>query len=269
MSRKNPEREQLLALVKARHRAAGKKVSRLKSNGVQVGGTRYDPRRSMEKVERYNTGQLRAYLGSLNTFTSRATRFFPDAHGRPLSPAAMARYKKAEKALNSQRKKVLDKIGNIPAPGGGGVTIKERLAINTPSRPRAVSATNPFTFVTRESKQIANEKALAKLTKDLENKLKSDFMKSNIKSGRQAAEEILLQLRQPEMLQSLKDMSDFHFNILWNATSFAKDISTPYHIAQSLIGKGSKSDHWMDDLLEENIVSSKELIQDVLKIKPR
>ena len=269
MSRKNPERQQLLAQVKARQRAAGKKVSRLKSNGVKVAGTNHDVRRPMDKVERYNTRQLRSYLGQLNTFTARTTRFFPDAHGNPLSPVAVARYKRAEKALNAVRKRNLDKIGDIKAPGAGGVTIRERLKINTPSRPRAVSAANPFTFVTRETKQIANEKALAKLTKDLESKLKIDFMKANIKAGRTSAEEMLLALRQPEMLKTIQEMSDFHFNVLWNGTSFAKDVSTPYHIAQSLIGKGSKSDKWMDDILEDNIVDSKQLIQDVLKIKPR
>ena len=258
-----------MAQVKARHRAAGKKVSRLKSSGVKVAGTKHDVRRPMERVERYNVPQLKAYLGQLNTFTSRATRFFPDAHGNPLPPAAVARYKKAEKALNAVRKRNLDKIGDIKAPGGGGVTIRERFKINTPSRPRAVSAANPFTFVTRETKQIANEKALAKLTKDLEKKLESDFMQANIKAGRASAEEMLLALRQPEMLKTIEDMSDFHFNVLWNGTSFAKDISTPYHIAQTLVGKGAKSDQWMDDILEDNIADSKQLIQDVLKIKPR
>ena len=259
----------MLALVKARQRAAGKKVSRLKSKGVNIGGTQHDPRRPSKNVERYTTPQLRGLLAQLNHFTSRQARFDVDARGRVLSPAAVARYKKAEKALNAVRKRNLDKIGDIKAPGAGGVTIRERLKINTPSRPRAVSAANPFTFVTRETKQIANEKALAKLTKDLESKLKSDFMQANLKAGRASAEEMLLALRQPEMLKTIEEMSDFHFNVLWNGTSFAKDISTPYHIAQTLIGKGSKSDQWMDDILEDNIADSKQLIQDVLKIKPR
>lgn len=262
MARKNPEREALLAEVMKRQRAAGKKVSRLKANGVKV--SKVDPRKPAAHVRKLNTRQLRAHLGRLNTFTSRNTQF--TAKGERLSPTALARYRSAETRINNAKKAILDKIGHIKAPGAGGLTIKERLAVVTPDRPRAGNpAANPFTFVKRKGTSFTSPEAMAKLTKDLEGKLKSDFLAKDLLADRGSAKDMLATLREPKMQEKLDKLSDFHFNILWNFTSFATDISYPYELAKRILeGKG---DAWHHEKLAENVKNADSLIDQVKKIR--
>lgn len=268
MARKNPEREALLQQVLSRQRAAGKKVSRLKSQGIELAGTKNDPRRPANNVKRYNTRQLRAHLERLNTFTSRKTRFAADAHGKLLSPTDWQRYKRAENQINRAKKKVLDKIGDIKAPGAGGLTIAERLKVMTPNRPRAGNpAANPFTFVQRKSTAFTSSDALKKLTDDLQRKLKSDFLASDLKASHAEARDMLSTLGADRIQSRLDKMSDFHFNILWNFTSFATDVSYPYELYKKILaGEGEK---WHEEKLSENLKNAEELINAVEKIKFR
>lgn len=268
MARKNPELESLRKQVMARQRAAGKKISRLKAKGANVSGTKYDPRKTPATVSKLNVHQLHTQLGRLNVFMDRKTQFHSDARGALLPPGQFEAYKKLESKVNNIKKKAFDPIKNIKVPGGGGVTIAERHKINTPDRPRAGNpAVNPFTFVQRKSTSVMSAKALRKLTKDLENKLSSDFLAEDLALDRRVAADMLTTLGKPDWIDRLDKMSDFHFNILWNWTKFATDVSLPYELAKK--GLQGEDASWHDETLAENLKNAGDLINDVQKIKLR
>lgn len=268
MARKNPEAESLRKQVMARQRAVGKKVSRLKADGADIGGTKHDPRKQPSTVKRLNVRQLRAQLGRLDNFMSRKTQFHADASGNLLSPADWSEYKKLEGQMNRIKKKAFDPIKNIKAPGAGGVTIEQRHKITTPDRPRAGNpAVNPFTFVQRKSTSVTSAAALKKITEDLKNKLSSDFLAEDLALDRRIAADMLTTLGRPDWINKLDKMSDFHFNILWNWTKFATDVSLPYALAKK--GLQGEDASWHDETLAENLKSAGDLINDVQKIKLR
>lgn len=267
MARKNPERQRLLGEVVARQRAAGKKVSRLKSQGVDAKQQGIDPRKPLPLVRRYTAKQLQAHLDRLNTFTSRKTQFMADTHGRLLPPEDVARYKTAERKINAARKKAVDLIGDIKAPGAGGLTIAERQKAIGSDRPSARTPVNPFAFEKRTPNSFTSAEALRKITADLEKKLQGDFLGKNLASDRQAAYDMLDILRDTKMKTKIEKMDDFHFNILWNFTKFPRHVSSPYNIAKQLLE--SKREPWHEKVFEENLASAGSLVDAVQKIKLR
>src|SRR4051812_16186860 len=75
------ELDDLRREARRRHKAATDKISRLRKKGVDLGGSKEDQRRDLGLVKRYNTRQLRDYIGSLNNFTSRDNQYHSSANG--------------------------------------------------------------------------------------------------------------------------------------------------------------------------------------------
>lgn len=269
MSRKSDQVKELRQQVLARQRAASKKISRHKSKGVNLEGTRYDPRKPPETINRLNTRQLQSHLAKVENFMSRKTQFVADATGKILSPGQWERYQKAQREVNRTKQKAFNAIKDILIPGGR-VTIGDRQKIVTPDRPTAGNpAANPFVLVNRRPNAFTSEKALKKLTRDLEKKLKSDFLAKDLATDRRVARDMTKQMNRPDIQAKLDDLSDFHFNILWNFTKFATDLSRPYWLAKEKVDGSTRKKGWHERIIEDNLSSAVEQIDAIKTIKLR
>lgn len=263
MARKNPVAQELRSKVLAAQRNASRKIARNEAKGVSLAGTKYDPRRPAENVKRYTVPQLQAQLSRLETFNARGTKFGATSTGELLSPKALARYEAAERKLNARRKREFQGIGHVLIPGSSTVTVADRQKIVTPDRPHAGNpAANPYVQIKRKPTAFTSEKALIKITKALEKKLQSNFLAKDLETDRRVANDMATTLNRPDIIERLNKLSDKRFNILWNFTKFAGDLSSPYEIAKERI-EGTKSnqpDTWYARRFNENLESAMDLI---------
>lgn len=232
------ERAELLAQVKAKHRAAGSKVSRLKnSGGVNIAGTQHDVRRDIKKVERYNTPQLKAYLSKLEGFTSRSTRFIGDKHGRVMDPDKWARYKELERAVKAKEEREYSRIKDVrlPQPGTSkkskkSYTIDDRNRSILPTRRGGKNRTtnSPFNSPVRKPHQIASERSLDVLMEGLLKRLAGGYKSTEIATQRRIFDDMLATIGNDKLRDDVSELSDREFDIMWNHTSMPDDIVDIY-----------------------------------------
>lgn len=230
-------RSELLALVKSRHRAAGNKVSRLKSEGiVKIANTKWDVRRDIKKVSKYNTRQLETYLNTLQTFTSRQTRFYGDASMRPLDKNDLALYMERERAVRAKEKKALAQIAKtrLPEPGTAKAskksqTIGERRSI-LPTRPAGKNriVNTPFNTPKRKPSNFKSNESLKVMTKAMGKRLAGDYKSLEIKQQRETFGKMLDVLGDMKLKAKVAELSDSQFDVMWNHSPMPEDVVDIY-----------------------------------------
>lgn len=235
------KRADLLAQVKRAHSNTGGKVSRLKRQGIDVAASGLDPRRDLDRVSRYNSTQLAAYLRNLNQFNSRSTKFVGlqggqaapiQAYSRLVHEANMynirtARANNAVYDLPLPRGTVLDKVTGKARP----MTIAERDATLRPKNfitAGGEASARPFTPRDFPASRINGLAALDRLTQDMRRRNKRDYLPSEIKRQRAEAQKMLLTIGSASYITRVNMLSDAQFDTLWNYTRFADDISLRY-----------------------------------------
>lgn len=231
-------RSELLVLVKARHRAAGNKVSRLKVEGiVKIAGTKWDTRRDLKKVEKYNTKQLTSYLNKLDDFTSRKTKFMGDANMRPISEKKMAIYKETERAVRIKERKLYNQIKDVRLPQPGTAksskaseTIAERNHRILPSRPGGKNRTvnTPFNTPNRKSRNFKSEKSVEVMTSALRRRLAGDYRSTEVAEQRRIFGQMIDVMGDMKLKAQVAQLSDREFDVMWNHTSMPDDVVDIY-----------------------------------------
>lgn len=274
VARKNTSLENLRQVALARQKAANRKVSRLKSKGIKVAGTKHDVRRPAENISRYNANQLANYIGRLNDFVDRKTSFVSDVHGRPISGKVWREYKKLENQHNKIVNDAFGKVKDIPVPispaakasGGTPQTIEERQAGITPKHKHVGNVTNsPYEPVVRQSKNFVNEQKLRQMTAKLKKKLSGDFLAKDLKTDRRVVRKMTEVINRPDINKRIKKLSDEQFNILWNFWGFAKALASPYELVQA--GFNGKDKAWFQKNIEENLKEGLRLLGDAETLK--
>jgi len=248
-------------LAKSRHRAVGKKISRLKqTNEVKVGGTKYDPRRELKKLERYNARQLDAYVRELNSFMKRETQFVPDSQRRPMKGDQWKQYKELEKQYNNRATSEYSPLADIPLPHTG-MTVGERMSMMTPDHPQAgnPSVNNPYKTVQRKPTNVAGAKKLNDLIKDLKKRLDSRFEAKELKRARDEFSQMMAKINMPDMEKAVNSLTPSDFKNLWYLTSFATDISIMYEVSMALISDKDKP--WHSDVFDNAVADAMVQIQ--------
>lgn len=258
MARKrDAELEALRAEVRRRHRAATSKVSRLRSRGVELGGSNYDVRRDLSKVKRYNATQLRAYANQLNSFVERKNAFVPGDSGVPLPAAKWREYKRLEKRYNEIGNREYSKVGEIFLPQPG-VRVRDRRKILSQSAiGEAVNA--PYQEIDRQARGITSETALDRLTDQMRKKTSREYLPGEIAKSREQFMNMLTEIGNPEFIEAANKLSDDQFDTLWNYTSFATEISSDYEIMK-LKARGEQ-ERAHEKIHEDNTHAINELLQ--------
>lgn len=233
MANKDSELARLRAEVRKRRNAATAKISRIRrSAGIEIGDTQHDPRRNDVNINRYNKAQLTKYLGELNQFNSRDTKFIAGARGVPLSGAKWREHQQVHADYVRFVNNSESAINNIKLPGSD-VTVGQRNA--TLKSKDVVSALGdavrkPLSVVNYKPHNIASEESLAKLTDDLRKRMKPNYVSSKLKDQRQQLRKMLDIVGASEFQKQADRLSDHQFNVLWNYHNFAENVSTIYEM---------------------------------------
>jgi len=257
MARRNDELDALRAEVKRRHKAATAKVSRLRTRGVELGGTGYDVRRDLTKVKRYNATQLRAYANRLESFVSRANAYVPGDSGVPLPAAKWREYKSLEKKYNQIGNREFDKVANtfLPQPG---VRVKDRRKMLAQTA-LGEAVNQPYQEINRRSRNITGESALDQLTEQMRKKTSREYLPEEIAKSREQFMDMLKKIGNTEYSEAAENLSDDQFDILWNYTSFANEVSSDYEIMK-LKARGTQ-ERAHEKIHEDNAHTINELLQ--------
>lgn len=259
--------ERLRELVRKRRAAATAKIGRLRRNtGVEIAGTKEDPRRPPSVIKRYSKPQLNKYLAELNAFTSRDNQFVAGAGGTPLSRNDWNAYKIIEKRYNEIGTRHDNKIADIFIPTAG-MTIKERMATIHPTAVGEFS-NRPYSTVDRKPYQIASSDALSQLTRDMRRKISRKFLPGEISKGREQMREMLSSIGHTEFIKRADKLTDSQFDIVWNYTSMARLISLVYELMKLRSADESKKERWHDKVVEDSEDELGELF-DFAEVQPK
>lgn len=250
-------RELRLLARKLRSRAT-RKVRRIDTvSRVDFAGSKYDPRRDHDVINRYNRAQLKSYIAKLETFNSRATQFVPDARFRPIPIDKWRAYKKSEQEMNTRKQAVFDRYKDIRLPGRGrqlGMTIEEFERMTRAPVPQAANPAiySPARPLNRKSYSVASE---AKI-KELINLNKSGYTEKDVarraEEGRRIVEKILIPAGLDDLNERIQALSDEKFSLLWNyATKFAHELTLWYVTNQARLSQKENIESSQANALEK------------------
>lgn len=210
----------LRALARAKHRNAGKKVSRIQNSddGILIRGSKHDPRRDAKAISRYTEKQLNAYISKLDKFLSRKTQFVADAYSKPIPKQTWKRWLAAEDARNRRKADLFNKVKDIELPNGQG-TIGDYEARTRPKRPEMTrSATaNPYAQTQRGSRDFTSVKSVEKLIRKAQRDWLDSDIKKRVKMARKVMDDMLEHVGDGVTLRNrIKGLNDWQINILWN-----------------------------------------------------
>lgn len=228
--------------VRKRHAAATAKVSRLRNDkGVEVGGTKYDPRRDPANIKRYTRQQLNSYLNQLNGFTARTNGFVAGSEGAPIPIATWRKYKSQETRYNAKGRRRFQGVADIKL-HGQDMTLAQRQDMMRPNIIRAggEASNRPFAPVERKPSQIRDVEALNKLIRSFNKKNSRGYLSGYIRKQRQQAKQLVDGIGVSGLNDLLKNLTDDQFDTLFNETSFASDAGSRYGLMQ-LAKQGKKS----------------------------
>lgn len=258
----NELRQQLLA----RQRAAGKKISRIKSNtGAVIAGTEFDPRTSRANINRLNARQLQARLNRIESFIARPNQYVADAENRPVPRAIYQRYQRAEAVSNRMKQQRMDQVGNIQLPQGD-YTIRERHAafhagMGPAQRRQMPNQVDVFPF-NRPAGAFASADAMVKVAKYLEQSTTPAAQKRRMRAMRDQAESMVKVMNSKRVMSTLQNLSNEQFDVLWTHTNFARLMSFAYEFMMDRAG----SDAWVREIFETQVGEAEDYINWASKI---
>lgn len=247
----NDELKNLRAIVRKRRAAVTAKASRIKRNtGLDVKGTKADPRRPLDVVDRYNRVQLNKYLSDLNGFMARDNGFVAGANGSVITKKEWLDYKKVERQVNRIGAIHFADIANTFIPVSG-ITIRQREATIKAEKVRGAGeiVVTPYSHIERDAADIKDANALKKLKAGLKKKLDKNYLPLQIAAGREQLNLMLDTLGNNDLKKDFAGLTDNQFDILWNHTSFATNVSSIYFVMKS---KNTNSHgRWHDTVVED------------------
>lgn len=216
----NNDVEALRNLVRKRRSAVTAKETRiLKNTGIDIKGTKEDPRLPPSVVNRYNRAQLNSYLGRLNAFMSRSNGYILDSSGTLISRAEWTRYSSTERRYNALAKADFNKVKKLIDPISGlSIADREKLLVPDSKRAQGDVIHRPYSEVHRKPQNIKNEKALIKLNTFMNKKLAAGYLPKQLASQRRQARAMV---KNAGIKVDFNSLSDNQFNALWNYTGFA------------------------------------------------
>lgn len=263
-------REQLNALRQQavkRHKAATRKVSRLKASGVSISGTGHDPRVDLAKVKTMNTREATRYLQRLDAFVSRETQFVAGARGKVLSGNLWKRKEQLENQLNKEKAQHLAQIADINIPGAG-MTVAERVAAMIPKHPTMgmPAAYQPHLPVKSGQQSFTSDKALKEAIKDLEGKVGGKYFDKTFKSQYTAAKKMVKDIANKDLSKKFKTLTPEEFSFIWNYTNFAEVTALDYTTRKSML-HDRRERAWYDQTIDTNMSQAMDRIDDVKTLK--
>jgi len=261
----NAKRSQALKLTTR----VSHKISRLKTKrDVVVAGSEYDVRKPKKLIARYNEKQLDAYISRTMQFVDRGTQFVPDAHRRPIPASEFKELHRWEVARRTRAQAQLDaKKDTITS--GGTETIGQRRDKMRADRKLAgnPSVNDPYDTPVRSSKNIANRKALKKLTREAKQKASKGWDDKELKRQIGEFTKMVSRIGDADLAASVKKLSPAQFRTLWNDEGFAAAVSTQYEIVRTdLISEEDKP--WHIQIIHDAFADARRMVDWAGRLDP-
>ena len=214
---------------------ARRKVKRLEGKGVTDLG-RYNPIRDDAPINRYTRRQLEKYERELDAFTSRSTRYVPDAHGRAIPQDIFNRYARLAEQRRVQADKFFRQIEDYTLPSRGA-TVKQTTAFTEPDHPELYNpSANPVRkLAPKKPQNFNNAKAVEKYIKSLDKQTAAGYLQTVRKQGMPLITDALKDSRQgKELLRAIRKLTDEQFGVLWTVKSYVDAVSQYYELEKAL-----------------------------------
>ncbi|WVX89719.1 DNA terminal protein [Microbacterium phage Curie] len=238
-----------IALLRAaalkKHANAVAKVSRLRSKGVDVAGTNFDPRKPIANVRKYNTKQLQAYMDRLDTFTARTYRVRALKDRVPLPLGRWEAYERTQRNYNRIVDAAMEKVGGLMPPDSG-LTIREREDMRKAVKGTANTENSVLHRTERKPENITDAKALDKLEQQLLKRSDPEYRERQVSAARGSADDMMDQIGQPALKAEVNALSDYQFDILWSRTRFRDTLIAIYLEMQESKGNADYSEELAD-----------------------
>jgi len=235
----------LRAQVKARQLAANRKIRRLTDDkGVQIAGTKFDPRKEAKVIDRLTGVQLEAQLARLNTFMDRKTQFVAGAHGVPMTKKQWERAASVQRRANTVKERMRDKFANVFV-DETGMTIAERQEKINNKRKLAgnPSVQQPWNPTTYQAKNITSEKALKRIEEQLMKQTSMQYEQQQYKDAKKQYYQIMRPVKNNKLIKLVRTLSPDQFTAMWFGTPFADAFSMAYEMAMALMRDDEKAFH--------------------------
>ena len=232
----------LRRLAQQRHKAATRKISRIKAaNGVEVSGSDYDPRKSPEFIRNATPTQLRALIRKLDAFNQRSVQFVPDAEMRPMSRKLWEQFEGAQDKRRQARDKSYDEFKNIPIgpldskdkAGNviGHTTVDERLRQITPlhAHMAQIDYDNPYRRQDLKSTSVASEKKLKELISTRRKQSTAKHQAQVLKAHRDAVMDMLTITGDLDLMEDFGSLTNKQFALLWKYTVVPTHVKITYN----------------------------------------
>lgn len=233
----NREIDKLRREAASRAQAASRKIQRLRSQGIVVAGSEFDPRRDSSKVANYNTRQAKAYIAKLNAFTNRNTRFVGSAEGQPIPMAEARKFEATKQQFNAYVQNYRNAFKDISVEPLGGASIEDlnkRASGDWKTFAKGRSAQRPLAESESDIADINGLDKLRKLEKNMRQRMKGDYLKERVAQGREQAGQMLDRVgADSDLRKSIDALSDFQFNVLWHEMDFADSLSQSYWLVKN------------------------------------
>lgn len=249
-----------------------RKISRNKrAKGVEIGGTKFDPRRDKSRTKGYTVKQLESYVSSLSTFNGRKTQFDAGAKGAPLPRTKWAPYKNSEQAVHEKYQKSIAPWENVKLPGPGSTpehivegseTIGQRAHKIRAKHPTAMNM--GYLPPERQPFNVKDADSLEKLTKANKKRMTKKFDKSEHERAVAEFTQMVSVFKDDELNDSVQGLTKGQFDVLWNFTRFADAMSLSYH---SIVAKHKTKQEMPQEIIDTQVREAKTLINWVKKFK--
>lgn len=224
----NPGLEALRSQVRRDHKNVTNKFSRLRREGIEVGGTEYDPRRALSRIGKYNRTQLEAYSRVLRQTSSRTAHFMKTDSG-VAGPDIVNPFLAAERKLNRVKRKSLADIADVKIPGSDE-TFKERLGLVDPKHRRMAdpATDNPFKPSNRKGSKFTSPQKIKQLTEKMEREATPGHMASVRDKNRKTLEKMFSTLNMPKASSAIRGLNSKKFDVLFYDPKFMNSLGLQY-----------------------------------------
>lgn len=259
MSKAKDELRALRQEVRRLQRNTARKIARNTSKGVRLGGSEFDPRVPLERVDRYTRTQLGALVQRLEGFNARGNQYVPGARGVPIPAAEWKRYKDVEARYNKGIELTRQSIGGVTV-GSQTMTIGERFEVMIPKTgPSMGGGSSRFHPLSRSSRGVPKRDKIPELIKDLENRMRPEYQSEQEKRLRQNFDKLLKYSDRDDLRKLADKLSGGEFAFIFNFTPAISILAENYHAILAMMEDS-------DQALElSGIEESYDQVEDMLK----
>jgi hypothetical protein len=251
-------------VAKLQQNAARKIARNAREKNLDLAGGQYDPRTNKD-IGKMRSRDLDALERRLTRFNSRATQFERSTTGDPLPIAKWREYKKSEQDLRNMFAKNMEPVKNKKLPLGedskGRIILSDETIEQRQNKMRTkhpTAANMAYLPPERKPFNVKDLDSLTKLTKANKKRMTQKWAAGEHKRAEKELKQMVEVFEDEELNQLIKGMSKGQFDILWNFTRFADNMSITYHHYQK---KYTPKQKMPQELVDNELAQAKTFIR--------